>query len=83
MKLTLGVLADIEEHFEIDSIDSLPNSGKAILWVIEHMAKAAGAEVTQAELRAADIDLATFIETLGALSGANEADPKKASAPSA
>lgn len=82
LKLTLGVMADVEEEFQIESMDALPASGKAILFLLERMAKAAGAEVTQQELRDSDLDIATVMETVRALSGA-DASQGNAPAPSA
>lgn len=69
LRLTLGALADIEDEFGIDSLDDLPLSAKAILRVIVRFAKAAGDEVSNDELRDADIDLSTVMETLRALGG--------------
>lgn len=69
LKLNLTVLAEIEEKYDIESLDDLPISGRAILFLIERMALAAGEEVSQNELRSANLDLTDVMETIHALSG--------------
>jgi len=69
LKLTVGVLADVEDELGIESLDALPMSGKAIIALIVHLARAAGETVTDAELRAADLDIHEVVETIGKLSG--------------
>lgn len=81
LKLTLGVLADVEEKLNIESLDFMPNSGKALLFLIERMAEAAGEEVSQEELRSSDLDLQTVMEAVKALSGGTDEPAKNAAAP--
>jgi len=73
LKLTLGVMADLEDELGIESLDDLPNSGKAIIKFLARLAKAAGEDVSEQEIREADLDLATVLEVLKALTGATQA----------
>ena len=82
LKLTLGAMADLEDEFGIENLDQLPMSAKAIISMLVRLAKAAGDEVTADELRDADLDLASVIEAIRSLAGA-EAQAGNAPAPSA
>ncbi len=77
LKMTIGVMADLEDKFECDFIDieSHMTSTRAIAQFIAALARAAGEEVSDDEveqMRRAPVAISEIFNAMAAVNGASE-----------